>query len=579
MKKLIADLIVRIKSAFLSAPNMPNPVPYKISEGNSLFDFTKNCCLNENEDGLSNIAFHRLCSLMRKMEVEWAIVENIYRDNIHIKSECEALDIRLNKKVEVKAYKVTFIVGDIDDPSDAQKLKLIENLDDNNFLASAIVINYRRATKDPWSSYVFNSIVVFPQKASSKRGVPLLNNYYHVYRTFECFVATSNKTIKNYNIIGTYFCQQNGITSVCAHASLCMTLNNYLSDSSLLVPEDINNIIGINHIDKKFGNDVVEDEKASFTQEEIKKVLESKRLTYVLQDFFDDPNTEYNDAVYKYLESGCPVLLVFITDRVSHIVPILGHTLNTDLWRPEAEPAYAKPILKKNFRVDAMKSASAWVDHFIIHDDNFGMYFCLPVDALKRVTLPKYDPTFRAHYAVAIKPDIVTVSPREAEDASMNIVWDTLFWFLNKQYTLDEWTTRIVYRVASDRKVVVRTFLATKDEYRKSLNASDFKGDVFSDYEKEIMVNTLPDKFWLTEITLPELYTANKKKVIDFIYKCDCKEPLGDKNEINQRWIQIRFPYMLVKRNDDGSKSIHPVSIKSHYPLLKKERDHEVEEW
>ena len=74
--------------------------------------------------------------------------------------------------------------------------------------------------------------------------------------------------------------------------------------------------------------------------------------------FFNNPNLEYNDFAYKYIESRCPVLLVFFTDnRGRHVVPILGHTLNSDMWRPEAKTAYS-PIS----RLDQYKPASSWVN-------------------------------------------------------------------------------------------------------------------------------------------------------------------------------------------------------------------------
>ena len=59
-----------------------------------------------------------------------------------------------------------------------------------------------------------------------------------------------------------------------------------------------------------------------------------------------------------------------------HVVPIIGHTLNTDSWQPEADIQYKRKV-DLHFR-----SVSAWVDNFIIHDDNFGMYLCYPTSKL-----------------------------------------------------------------------------------------------------------------------------------------------------------------------------------------------------
>jgi hypothetical protein len=326
----------------------------------------------------------------------------------------------------------------------------------------------------------------------------------------------------------------------------------------------------VDHINKKFG------EKATvkFTNEEIAKVLSQFNLTYELLNFFENPNMEYNDYIYKYLESRCHVLLVFNTDvNTSHVVPILGHTLNSDMWSPEAETAYSPPS-----RLDLYKSASAWVDHFIIHDDNFGMYSCLPVNALKRVTLPKYDPTFRANYAVAIKPSDVTTTPREAEWACLIVTDDMLKRRNNIGQPVDIWTGRLIERLSKMRPIVLRTFLITKNDYLKTLETKDFEWNAFTDRDKQELIKDLPDRFWLSEITLPDLYTANKHKIIDFFYGCNHSKWDND-NQLFERWLQIRFPFVLIKRKANNAITSSPVAVKSHCPLIRFESEQDILDW
>ena len=573
----MADLKSIFKSAIFRGKNLrmiSNPVLISVKEGVSLFDFVNKYCFGE-KSGLShNAAFHRLCSLMRKMKVKSAIVEEVSPQYSEIIEECQALNARFNKKIKIMAYRITFLQKEVFD------LQEVEALSDNDFLSSTIIINFQEPNKG-WKSYVFYSIMTLPKMELSKDVLgtdkdvmlPLLNNYFHVYKSFQREVVISESRTVNYTITGTYFCQQNSLTSVCAHAALCMILNNMKNMIQLIHPENINKIIEVDHDSIKFGDDG----KATFTDKEIRRVLKGHSLASELLDCFDAPNIEYNDYIYKYLESGCPVLLVFKTSfDVSHVVPILGHTLNTDMWRPEAEVAYSPSSQLEAYRINLKKSASAWVDHFIIHDDNFGMYFCLPVDALKRVTLPKHDPTFRAHYAVVIKPAEVLTPPREAEDASMIVTLDILEWRLNTGNPLDTWTKRVLNRVFNGRQVTVRTFLTSKDAYSNSLNEKDFTGNEFSEKDKEELLRKLPKTFWLSEITLPELYTANKKKLIDFFYSC---EDAPDKDKINERWIQIRFPLVLVRRDEKGAPEIYPMSVCSHYPLLIHDREFDTLDW
>lgn len=527
-----------------------------IGKGHSIFSFINDYCSGETSGFSHNQAFHRLCSLMRKMDVKLAIVEDIPESYNEIKRECSALKTYYNTKINIKAYRITFLAKKISD------LEAISSLEDNDFLSSSIIINYENFEKE-WVSYLFSAIITIPSIRNNKKffKIPLLNNYLQTNKTFEREVNISEDKKFKYKITGSFFCQQNSITSVCAHASLCMVLNNMDLLIDIITPEHINKIVGVDHQQKKIGINF------KFTGEEIKQVLNKYGLNYELLNFFDNPNIEYNDYIYKYNESRCPVLLVFTTKTTTyHMVPVVGHTLNSDMWRPEAKTAYL-PSSQLGFL-----PTSAWVDHFIIHDDNLGMYLCLPVDALKRITLPIHDPTFRAYYAVVIKPLEVITPSREAEWASSVIINDLVTWYKNNNISLDTWTNRLANRISKHRPIVIRTLLTKKENYMRSLEERDFEHNTFSKRDKEELNKDLPACFWLSEITLPELYTANKSKIIDFFYGCNYP---ANKNEINKRWIQIRFPFNLYRRNIKK----FALSIKSHYPIFKLKIQQETLDW
>ncbi|MDP3260344.1 MAG: hypothetical protein Q8M34_07140 [Thermodesulfovibrionales bacterium] len=502
------------------------------------------------------------------MDIKICVIEDIMPSDKDINDELIALTTYYDQEIEMVAYEFTFISQEV------ASLEEIPQLKEDKFLSSAVIINFKKPDDGKWRSYLFSAIVTIPKITNhSKFGtMPLLNNYLHIYKTFPCVVSISEKKIHEFNITGTFFCQQNSITSVCAHASLCMTINNMnLQKVGIISPEHINKIVGINHKDIRLGSPP---SKEGLTKEEIVAVLQQYGLSITWKDFFENPNIEYNDYIYKYLESRCPVLLVFSTSGTSaHIVPVLGHTLNSDMWRPEAEPAYSSMGNRLNY-----KPASAWIDHFIIHDDNFGMYFCLPVEALKRVTLPKYDPTFRAIFAVAVIPSGVTTPAWEAEWASVVVIKDMLNYYLDNKLPLDDWSKRIIASDPARRPIVIRTFLVNKDDYAKSLTKKDFEGNKFSEQDKENLIKDLPFRFWLSEITLPDLYTANKTKLIDFFYDCSLP-PLESTEDIFKRWIQIRVPSVLIKRDVNGSSLISPMTVKSHYPLLRYEGEQELLDW
>ena len=541
-----------------------------ITQGQSLFDFIATHLKGE-DSGLSpNRAFHRLCSLMRKMDANTVVIEKGDIGLNDINKEYNALKDYYGRDVEFEALRFTFILDDIN------TIDNIKTLDDDRFLASATVINFNKVD-DParenedtgWYSYLYSAIVTTPK---IKGTLPLLNNYLHVYRSFQREVAyVDGAPLRQYKIIGTFFCEQNAVTSVCAHASLCMILNNMVETNDILVPEDINEIVDINHAEKGEDDRLARD---GLNQDDINAVLISKGLTYKLLNFFSNPNIDYDAQIYNYLESKFPCLLVFTTSgQESHIVPILGHTLNSDIWKPEAIVAYAH-----DSAFDGYLSSVRWVDHFIIHDDNFGMYNCLPVDTLKKVTLPKHDPYFRAAYAIAVIPSEVTTSAREAEWASILNTGDILKWRINNGSPLDFWCEQLFKK---SNIVTVRTFNITKEEYLHSLNEEDFDGNSYSDDDKNELTRDLPNRFWISEITLPDLYSANKHKIIDFFYRSDLPDDVYDPEDekMKKRWLQIRFPYVLVKRESDGRISLNTLSVKSHYPLFPHSTESNKVEW
>jgi hypothetical protein len=296
---------------------------------------------------------------------------------------------------------------------------------------------------------------------------------------------------------------------------------------------------------------------------EIEEVLKKYGYSVILRDFSLDPSYDYKDFVYRYIESKCPVFLIFSTRGGLHVVPVLGHTLNTDMWKPEAESFYLQAVGSRlNY-----KSTSSWVDHFIIHDDNFGMYFCLPLDSLKQGKQPISG--LEVQYALAVIPNGVKTASWEAEKASSIITQSYLKILIDSGVRLDEWSYRIA---TSQRPVVNRTMLLCRDDYSKSLDMNDFQGNRFSQSEKETLLSDLPHYFWLTEISLPDLYTANKSKVIDVFYRADC-DPFTREEEMDNRWLQIRFPSALFKQknmpNQEERFSIFPMSVKSHYPMFR----------
>lgn len=527
-----------------------------IGRSNSFFSFIECYCFTP-----FNSAVHRLCSLMRKMNVETAIVEDIDSNYPEIKEECAALNLRHPGDIsELKAFRITFV---------SEKLNTIEEivgLDNDKFLASVIIINFQ--VNGTWTSYIFRAIVTIPKIKSENKDKSLLNNYIHVFKAFPCEIKISDSSTHTFNIVGNYFTQQNNATSVCGHASLCMALNNLTDFGSVITTEDINKALGVDHSTFKFGSGT------GLSIENIRNSLTHFGMKYSETDFRYNNVFEYDEKIYRYVESGLPVLLIFTTKNQLHVITVVGHTLNTDLWRPEAENVYTEtPFLPQD--EIRYRPAAAWVDHFIIHDDNFGMYRSLPVASLKRITMPKYDPTFRAVYAVMVIPPDVHTPAFEAELASVKITKDMLNQI--KKFspgTMNYWLVQMLKHEDVGLISTVRTMLVKKDDYAASLEKQDFKGNCFMPNEKIALLENLPDRFWLSEITLPDLYTANKTKIIDFFYPSNLPV-FSNLNDVFDRWIQIRFPEALLRKSGE----VIDMTVSSHYPLFRLSSNMQTQEW
>lgn len=556
-----------------------------ISDGKSLFKFMPTVWYARWTS--NNRAFHKLCSLMRKMGAETAIIEDINPDCDMVREEREALCRYFDSNIEIKIFRVSFCTAKIGN-EEALKKPDVNNI----FLANTIIVNFK--VNDMCRAYLFSSIVsipmIKPKKGEMKHVfVPLLNNYINSAREFDCQIKYSNQETYTYKIFGTYFCQQNTFTSVCAHAAVCMAVNNFGGLSTgLITPEYLNKdqSFSIDHKSRKVGKEgnVIVDDKM------IKKFVDSKGLLCKALDFSLVNDYDYNEYLYNYMESRHPCLLVFSTQQelVMHVVPIVGHTLNTDLWTPEAEIAYSNNskigvnTVKKENRdslVFKSRSTSAWVDHFVIHDDNFGMYYCLPVDLLKRKSLLGQTDLCEAVIGLVIMPKGTKTGALEANKNSVAIMCRNLEKIGSKyaNKTTNYWIEELLSIGSSGSSIycstllVTRTLLVNKNDYLDNLNGRDFENHYFSTYQKDRIMEGLPETFWLTEITLPDLYTANKTKIVDVCYKKDEEEYDCEKN-----WIQTRLPGVLL--NKSTSQPI-PLDVLSHYPLFRFKEIREVYEW
>lgn len=305
-------------------------------------------------------------------------------------------------------------------------------------------------------------------------------------------------------------CQQSWFTNCCAHAAIRTALESLPKfNGTIPTRREMNHQIGINHNSRKAWD--------GMTTEEVSDILTStgaRPLAFTFEKGRKRPFS-FDHLIYLGIESGFPVIVGFTTDKAKggHVVTVVGHTFNGNSWLPEARSDYSLEFSKDKI---GYIPSSAWLDNFILQDDEFGPYYCLPSTFLEKAEL---------ELVLTIVTDLDSnhCFADKAELAAIKIV-PTLEALNQKQGSGSEpgeaiakWS-RILFQHAKIDKMIARTTLASSASYRTELRErrvapTDF--DPESLYKK--LEGLLPHRFWLTELSVPELFNVNRAKVADII--------------------------------------------------------------
>jgi len=352
---------------------------------------------------------------------------------------------------------------------------------------------------------------------------PLLNNYVHLQREFTRVIQGRSFTIR-----GTYFCQQDGLTGVCAHAAARMYLANHPRGPVNPPSFDYINreILGLDADRvRRLGTPAAH---GGLDASELIKVLSSYDLNVFIHDYRREPDRDYAADVYAAIESQVPAILAFTTSRAQHVVVAVGHTLNTDLWLPQVQLEYFQGDTGPHCHPSNM-----WVEDYIVHDDNFGMLQCLPARCLgSNANAPSEgDDAVRGvlrlggKATACISARYGNVDSKSAEILALHVLYKVLE-HLQACGKNMHWLWRLMEVIRAPRKgPVLRTFQTSRDDYLGHLRLiRDREGLAVETRAIELAETELPDCFWITEFTLSDLYTANRRKLGELLCSgCDPK--------------------------------------------------------
>ena len=443
----------------------------------------------------------RIFSQIRANKGQTLVMETLGPSD-ELKEEDEDLfTVCQNNFIGAQAFRLSFFKSSFALETD------IEKQETNAFLGYAIVKIERFLGLS--RSRVYESVIC----GSGHR-----HNYVRGLQDWSSSVADSVFTTK-----GWLYAQQSHHTNVCAHVALKTALGRYAPE---ITYRKMNQLAGIGLTDVSQGMSIVQ----------MLKVLDGCGVNYIVGDYQSLSGKAigipFQKFIYNCIESGFPSIVGFGTTagQALHAIPVFGHTFNEDTWVPRAESSYFK--VGPNTRYLPSES---WVSMYIAHDDNWGSTFCVPREYLSE----------QLAYVIGTYPKEFQMNPIVAEVVGA----DYLFTII-RQLAPGTWSDRLQL-FHKKQLSVLRLIQITKEGYAQHLEkVSDWEGNKIDPYVAAAIRGIAHDKLWMIELSIPELFSANKRKLAEVILRTDV--PFTNKRDFKS-FILARVPSMLAIYDPDSS--------------------------
>ena len=489
---------------------------------------------------------------MRKMDVEWMVREELPITG-ELQEENQDVSAATGLSVNTAAIRITFFraITGCEQPEDLCGVS--NEIMEASLLGFAVIVthSWNDAQKEERThTHVLEAVVRTPSVWATQpcgASVPsgVCNYYVHCSRNFD--IGVGDRQLK---LHGAFFSQQNGITHACAHAALRAALmSSPVYNGPKITNRFINETLNLKPGAGKDGLNPIQ----------MIAVAEKVGWQFQFANFNQRADVDCPAFIYPLIESGYPVILgMERPPNVAHVVTVLGHTLNTDRWMPEARRGYAKefPQLPSAKYI----SSSEWADHFIVHDDNYGMYLTLPESDIRSMLLPRYNPNLHPNIALGLVPHDIVTGGFDAEQIAIARLANLLEL---KPDPENNWF-REIQKHHDDGKVVCRTLALDVDTYLSAMAAASAEsGQEFTADEWKLLKASLKDRFWVTEIMIPHVYTGNKRKLGDIITRpdFDVKKP--------ETMQPVSFAWLPGMAWVGGESSPRSWPFYSHIPLLR----------
>jgi hypothetical protein len=492
------------------------------------------------ESGFSNFLFvdrhyasdpvmRRIFSLARKHNYKSAVIDEISESNCALLAEeNDALRIRRPDFQKSSVHRISFFLSPRGQPPGQ-----------SDFVGYVVFKQDFFANDPKPRSHVFESVM------KPCRGVAQ-NNFIHCWQEYE--VRTS---VGEFRVGGVLYAQQNDLTFVCAHVGLRSTLALILPEGDVTYAR-LNGLLGIDHKSRTLGGG------SGLKPDDIETVLTQLGVSF--EKIVHEPSqalllpTEFQRDLYGFIESGFPALVGFELDKTNpgpagaprHIIPVFGHTFNEDTWLPDAQRAYFGGTL-------SYYPSENWLSTFVVHDDNFGPYLCLPRHFLKK-------DNFRVMYG--LKRAGTPFGAVEAEAVGFDYLRAIATRFPANG---TDWYDRFVVFTKCGW-LVLRTVLVSRDLYLTDLRAATSRSGVTLEQEHtDKLRNSLPDSFWMVEASAPELFGVSRRKFGEVLISA--QKPLPKPLNVSLL-LAARLPGLLMIGGGGKPFAVEKTKFDGHSPLF-----------
>ncbi len=476
----------------------------------------------------SSTVLRRILSLARRLEYASMLIEKIEEADCKLlEEENKALRTRQPDYTGSEVWRITFWRTPKEKPSQ------------DGLIGYAVVKRDYYKSKDPYQ-HIYECVI--KQYRETKH-----NNFVHCNRDYKIHAAGAE-----YNLSGTIYAQQNNVTFVCAHVALRSVLACVLPAADITYAE-INGLIGIDHVNRTVGYGV------GLGPDDIEIVLKALNINF--RKTIHEPNKnvdlpgEYQRNIYGFIESGAPALMGFELDtqlpagkttQPRHMIPVLGHTFNEDGWVAEAQRHYFGQNSLGYF------SSESWLSTYVVHDDNFGPYLCLPRHFLQK-----------KHFRIILG---VHKYPTESDAVSIETLG---FAYLigvssGSNPISNRWYNRFAL-YAKNGVLVLRTLLVQKQQYLAHLADLDCFGGVTLEQDCiDALRNKLPEHFWMVEASAQELYSSTRRKFGEVLISATTKIPSPPDLTL---LIAARLPGVVYTRGAQQLEAT-PTKVEGHTQLF-----------